>query len=256
MRKTPGAKEKKTARKTVVKKTNSKNGTTSNRVVAISAVPAIALKKITIKPRSKKQTEAIKKIKANQITFLLGPAGTGKSHVAMMQGIAFLLAGKCEKIILTRPVVEAGESLGFLPGSFEEKLQPYLSPLFNIMSENVKKDLETLAENKQIEIVPLAYMRGRSFNNCYVLADEMQNASNEQLKMMLTRIGENSKMIIDADPDQSDLRRKNDVIEISKMLQESNDIDRVIFREEDIVRNAMIKDILKVFREIKKEALS
>lgn len=202
--------------------------------------------------KNHKQTEAVKAIKANDITFLIGPAGTGKTILSVFQGLTDLLSNKVDRIVLTRPVIEAGESLGFLPGDANEKCEPYMQPMFDHLKRLIPREyLEKYIQVKQIEIVPLAYMRGRNLIKSYVIADEMQNATDEQLKMLLTRIGDDSKMVICADPEQTDLRTKNNIFTISKNLTNIEGIGRILFEEEDIVRHKLISSILKVFREIK-----
>jgi phosphate starvation-inducible PhoH-like protein len=209
--------------------------------------------KPSLTAKNDRQLESIKKIKNNDIVFLLGPAGTGKTFVALMQGILEYNAGNYKKIVLTRPVVEAGEHLGHLPGTYEEKIEPYMQPLLSILGNNFDKlFLEEKLANKEFEVVPLAYMRGRTLTDSYIVCDEMQNATEEQLKMITTRIGENSKIVITGDPEQTDLKYDNDIVLLSEILSETDKIDSVIFTEEDSVRHKIIKELLAGFKKFKK----
>jgi phosphate starvation-inducible PhoH-like protein len=209
-------------------------------------------RKLIITAKTDKQKEALRKINENDIIFLIGPAGTGKTFLAVMKAIEEIMNGTVNRIILTRPVVESGEHLGFLPGGPDEKLSPYMRPLFEHLKTVFKADeFEDHMQGKVIEVIPLAYMRGSTMRDAFVILDESQNLSDDQLKMALTRIGENSKIVITADPDQTDLPRENNLIEIATKLSKLDRIDYVTFGEEDSVRHPMIKSILKVFREIK-----
>ena len=211
-------------------------------------VPPVETKTFKFKPMSHEQTEARKIIKNNQISFLLGPAGTGKTYLAVSYALEQLSEKKYNKIIITRPIVEAGEKLGSLPGSFEEKTQPYMVPMFNFLEKMSTKNgfLNQNIEDGIIEILPFAYMRGITFEETIVIADEMQNASKKQLMMLLTRIGPNSKILITADPEQSDLNQNNKIVEISKCLSTIDGIDSIIFTES--VRHPIISKILEVFK--------
>lgn len=209
-------------------------------------------RKLIITAKTDKQKEALRKINENDIVFLIGPAGTGKTFLAVMKAIEELMNGSVKRIILTRPVCEAGESLGFLPGSAQEKIAPYMTPLFDHLKAVFKaNEFDDHMHEEVIKVMPLAYMRGITINDGFIILDEAQNLSDDQLKMILTRMGENSKIVITADPDQTDLPRENNLIEIAKKLSVLDRIDYVTFGEEDSVRHPMIKSILKVFREIK-----
>jgi phosphate starvation-inducible PhoH-like protein len=203
----------------------------------------------TLTPKNEKQADAIRAIIENQITFLLGPAGTGKSVLAAYSAIQALKTGSVHKIILTRPVVEAGnERLGYLPGTFEEKIHPYLIPLYDeIFKFATKEELFAWKNNMQFEICPLALMRGRNFHNAFIILDEAQNCSEEQLVMALTRFGMNSKMVITGDPDQSDLplHRRGALSHICYKLDGLHDVGLIEFDASGIVRNPLITSILE-----------
>jgi len=166
--------------------------------------------KRSVIPRSKKQKEYVKALKSNQITMSLGPAGTGKTYLAVAVALTMLLENKVQRIILSRPAVEAGERLGFLPGDMKDKIDPYLRPLYDSLHDLVDYDkIQKKIESGEIEIAPLAFMRGRTLKNSFAILDEAQNATETQIKMFLTRIGENSKLVVNGDPSQIDLPNKN-----------------------------------------------
>jgi phosphate starvation-inducible PhoH-like protein len=208
----------------------------------------IATRITKFKPKSHEQTEARKIIKNNQISFLLGPAGTGKTYLAVSYALEQFSQKKYKKIIITRPIVEAGEKLGSLPGGFEEKTHPYMVPMFNFLEKIATKRgfIDKNIEENTIEILPFAYMRGITFEDTIVIADEMQNASKKQLMMLLTRIGPNAKILVTADPEQSDLNRSNKIVEIAKSLSNIDEIDNFIFTES--VRHPIIGEIISVFQ--------
>jgi phosphate starvation-inducible PhoH-like protein len=198
-------------------------------------------------PRSINQKEYIRTVAENTITFCQGVPGSGKTHIAVGMALEYLLDNKVKKVVITRPIVEAGEKLGFLPGTAEEKLHPYLLPLFDEINYFLSSQHRTkLQSNNQIEIVPLGLMRGRSFHNAFIVADECQNASYDQLKMLLTRIGMESKMILTGDIEQSDLEyRKQGGFETTiEKLQDVNRIGFSSLEAIDIVRNPIIADII------------
>ena len=160
--------------------------------------------------RSEKQSDYIKALKENDIVMSLGPAGTGKSFLAVSVGVTLLMEKKIDRVILSRPAVEAGEKLGFLPGDMKEKVDPYLRPLYDALYELFGADkIDKKIESGEIEIAPLAFMRGRTLKNCFAILDEAQNATETQIKMFLTRIGENSKLVVNGDPSQIDLLNKS-----------------------------------------------
>ena len=182
----------------------------------------------------------------NDITFLLGPAGSGKTLLAAGFGIANILTKEKSKLILTRPVVEAGEKLGFLPGTFEEKIAPYLIPLMHCFDDLVGKDsLNRELINKNLEFLPLAYCRGITFKNCVAILDEAQNATKTQIKLFLTRLGMNAKIIITGDPLQTDLGNQSGLMEVVNGLKDVNGIGIMNFSEKSIVRHPLIPEILR-----------
>ncbi len=200
-----------------------------------------------LKPRTENQKEYIRSIIENTITFCQGSAGSGKTHCAVGLALEHLLEDKIKKIIITRPVVEAGEKIGYLPGKYEEKLFPYLLPIEDEINYFIGPALNaTLKLNNKIEIVPLGFMRGRNFHDCFIVADECQNASYEQLKMLLTRIGQNSKMVLTGDVSQSDLARhlQGGFHEMIKNLSDVDGIGIATLTDHDIIRNPIIAKIL------------
>lgn len=197
-----------------------------------------------------RQRELIKSMDLSQITFAIGPAGTGKTFLAIAYALSQLTEGKKQKIVLTRPVVEAGENLGFLPGTLNEKLNPYIRPLYDAMEWMMPPgSIARLESSGAIEIAPLAYMRGRSLHNSIIILDEAQNTSIEQMKMFLTRIGENSKSIITGDISQVDLPRgkKSGLIHAREVLTGIGGIDFVEFSSKDVVRAKIIQKIIDAY---------
>jgi phosphate starvation-inducible PhoH-like protein len=200
-----------------------------------------------LKPRTENQKEYIRSIVENTITFCQGSAGSGKTHCAVGLALEYLLEDKIKKIIITRPVVEAGEKIGYLPGKYEEKLFPYLLPIEDEINYFIGQALNTtLKLNNKIEIVPLGFMRGRNFHDSFIVADECQNASYEQLKMLLTRIGQNSKMVLTGDVSQSDLARhlQGGFYEMITNLANVEGIGISTLTDNDIIRNPIIAKIL------------
>ncbi|WP_142456206.1 PhoH family protein [Gracilimonas mengyeensis] len=186
----------------------------------------------------------------NDIVFAIGPAGTGKTYTSVALAVQALKNRKVRKIILARPAVEAGENLGFLPGDLKEKIDPYLRPLYDALEDMIDQDrLELNLAKNVIEIAPLAYMRGRTLNNAFVILDEAQNATNTQMKMFLTRIGFNSRAIITGDVTQTDLprRQQSGLISIQNILKEVNGIDFVYLDDGDVVRHKLVRDIIKAY---------
>ena len=201
-----------------------------------------------LKPLNEIQSIYLNSIKTNDITFGIGSAGTGKTYVAAGYAAGELFHRRCEKIILTRPNVETGRGLGFLPGTLEEKYEPYLEPFDSVFLRTLGKGFYEYAINsKQIEPRPLGFMRGATFDNCIVLVDEAQNATKTELKMMLTRIGRNCKMIISGDTDQSDIEDSG-LQDAVDRLQGINGIGVVKFQDDDIVRSRMCKSIILAYR--------
>lgn len=203
-----------------------------------------------IRAKTQGQKEYIRQIKKNDIIFAVGPAGTGKTYLAVAMAVAALKNREIMKIILARPAVEAGESLGFLPGDLKEKVDPYLRPLYDALDDMIPPDkLKTYVERRVIEIVPLAYMRGRTLNNAFVILDEAQNASAMQMKMFLTRLGANSKAVITGDITQIDLPVKtiSGLVQIKDILQNIDGIHFCYFDRNDVVRHKLVKDIIDAY---------
>ncbi len=206
--------------------------------------------KDTVRPRNNKQLEYYKKVLQNDIVIAIGPAGTGKTYLAVAMALAELKKSKVSRIILSRPAVEAGESLGYLPGDLKEKLDPYLRPLLDALFIMLGPDkLKSLIEKNIIEIIPLAYMRGRTLSNAFIILDEAQNATITQMKMFLTRMGENSHIIITGDVTQIDLPRKSNsgLINANQVLQTIKGIDFVYFDEKDVVRHKLVSKIIRAY---------
>ena len=201
--------------------------------------------------RSEKQSDYIKALKENDIVMSLGPAGTGKSFLAVSVAVTLLMEKKVERVILSRPAVEAGEKLGFLPGDMKEKVDPYLRPLYDALYELFGADkIDKKIESGEIEIAPLAFMRGRTLKNCYAILDEAQNATETQIKMFLTRIGENSKLVVNGDPSQIDLINKSQsgLIKSRNILKNLNEIKIIEFDHSDVVRHPLVSKIIKAYQ--------
>lgn len=208
--------------------------------------------KHTIFPKNLAQYQLLEMFCSKDVVFSLGPAGTGKTFLAIAYGLKALLDGEKEFLILTRPVVEAGESLGYLPGDFTQKLSPYMLPLFDSIRYLIKGELiQQLEERGAIEIAPLAYMRGRSLRNAVLILDEAQNATFEQIKMLLTRLGQNSKAILTGDPSQSDLRgrSRSGLGPSAQLLGSVEGVGVQQFHKEDIVRSPLVKRIIQKYEE-------
>ncbi len=209
-------------------------------------------KKGDIFPRTKGQLKSIKVIKENDLSFLTGPAGTGKTFLSIVFAMASLEKNEVDKIILCRPAVEAGENLGFLPGDLKEKVDPYLTPLYESLDKLLSKDkLKDLFSKNIIEIVPLAYMRGRTLENSFIILDEAQNSTAMQMKMFLTRLGIGSKAVITGDLTQVDLKKNSHsgLIEAINILKDINGIGFYKLSREDVVRHALVKSIIKAYDE-------
>ena len=206
--------------------------------------------KRSVIPRSKNQKDYVKALKTNEIIMSLGPAGTGKTYLAVAVALTMLLEKKVERIILSRPAVEAGERLGFLPGDMKEKIDPYLRPLYDSLHDLYHYDkIKKKIENGEIEIAPLAFMRGRTLKNSFAILDEAQNATETQIKMFLTRIGENSKIVINGDPSQIDLPNKSlsGLNRAKKLLGNLKEISVVDFDHTDVVRHPLVSKIVKAY---------
>ncbi len=205
-----------------------------------------------IKAKTPTQVKYIEIVKKNDICFAIGPAGTGKTYLAVAFAVSAFKKGIVQKIVLARPAVEAGESLGFLPGDFREKIDPYLRPLYDALQDMIPPDqLKGFIEKDIIEIVPLAYMRGRTLNNAYVILDEAQNATSMQMKMFLTRLGPNSKSIITGDVTQIDLPSKttSGLVEVKEILSNVDGVGFVYFNKKDVVRHKLVKDIIHAYEQ-------
>ena len=201
--------------------------------------------------RSKKQKEYVKSLKNNQITMSLGPAGTGKTYLAVAVALSMLLEKKVERIILSRPAVEAGERLGFLPGDLKDKIDPYLRPLYDSLYDLLDYDtIQRKIESGAIEIAPLAFMRGRTLKNSFAILDEAQNTTRTQIKMFLTRIGENSKLVVNGDPSQIDLPNRNQsgLIEAKNILKGIKEIAVINFDHQDVVRHPLVTKIVEAYQ--------
>ncbi len=207
--------------------------------------------KRSVIPRSKKQKEYVKSLKTSQIIMSLGPAGTGKTYLAVAAALSMLLEKKVERIILSRPAVEAGEKLGFLPGDMKDKIDPYLRPLYDSLYDLLDYEkIQKKIDSGEIEIAPLAFMRGRTLKNSFAILDEAQNATDTQIKMFLTRIGENSKLVVNGDPSQIDLPNKNQsgLAESQKILKEIKEISIINFDHKDVVRHPLVTKIVEAYQ--------
>ena len=203
-----------------------------------------------VKPKTIGQSKYCDAIAENTITIGIGPAGTGKTYLAVAMAVAAFRAEKVERIILTRPAVEAGEKLGFLPGDLQQKVDPYLRPLYDALYDMLGPEtFAKLQERGSIEVAPLAYMRGRTLDDSFIILDEAQNTSREQMKMFLTRLGFNSKMVVNGDITQVDLPdgRKSGLFELSKLLRGIDDIAVVTLTDKDVVRHRLVQEIIKAY---------
>ena len=207
--------------------------------------------KRSVIPRSKKQKEYVRSLKTNQIVISLGPAGTGKTYLAVAVALSMLLEKKVERIILSRPAVEAGEKLGFLPGDMKEKIDPYLRPLYDSLYDLLDYDkIQRKIESGAIEIAPLAFMRGRTLKNSFAILDEAQNATETQIKMFLTRIGEDSKLVVNGDPSQIDLPNKNQsgLTKSQDILKGIKEISVINFDHRDVMRHPLVTKIVEAYQ--------
>jgi phosphate starvation-inducible PhoH-like protein len=203
-----------------------------------------------IQPRSEGQAEYLEAIVKNDIVVSIGPAGTGKTYLAVAMAVDALLKNRVKRIILARPAVEAGESLGFLPGDLQEKVDPYLRPLYDALGDMLPQDrVRRYIESRTIEIAPLAYMRGRTLADAFVILDEAQNATRAQMKMFLTRLGLNSRTVITGDKTQIDLVRESEsgLLEIEEILKGIEGINFTYLEAEDVVRHRLVKDIIDAY---------
>jgi phosphate starvation-inducible protein PhoH and related proteins len=214
----------------------------------------IATNRKSIVPKTLGQKLYLQSIQQNPIVFGIGPAGTGKTYLAMAAGVSALLKNQVQRLILARPAVEAGEALGFLPGDLREKILPYLRPLYDAMNDMLDaEDIARLTEKGLIEIAPLAYMRGRTLSNAFVILDEAQNTTSEQMMMFLTRLGEESRMVVTGDVTQIDLPRskQSGLIEVSRILANIPGIDFHYFSGADVVRHPLVLKIIDAYERYK-----
>ncbi|QSH42586.1 PhoH family protein [Lentisphaerota bacterium] len=209
-------------------------------------------KKRDIVPRSAAQLNYLKNVREKDIVFGIGPAGTGKTYLAMAMAVSELLKGSYNRIILTRPAKEAGESLGFLPGNLEEKIMPYLRPLYDALYDMMDfEEAASLIERNIIEVAPLAFMRGRTLNNAFIILDEAQNTTEEQMLMFLTRLGFDSQCVITGDPSQTDLAadERSGLVHAEKTLKKIPEIGFCRFGTKDVVRHALVEKIINAYSE-------
>ncbi len=205
-----------------------------------------------ILPRSIQQENYIYSLKNNTMTFGIGPAGTGKTYIAVADAVEKITSGAVEKIILSRPAVEAGEQLGFLPGDLKEKIDPYLRPLYDALEDCLYSDkISKLIERGKIEIAPLAFMRGRTLAHSYIILDEAQNTSPMQMKMFLTRLGKESQMVITGDLSQIDLpiQKKSGLLEAINVTKKLKEIKHIHFNEKDVIRHSLVTKIIKSYNQ-------
>ena len=222
----------------------------NEKVINNNVTDIIKTPKKSIIPRSEKQKEYVRALRQSDIIISAGPAGTGKTFLAVAVGLTMLLEKKIERIILSRPAVEAGERLGFLPGDMKEKVDPYLRPLYDSLYDLFDfEKIQRMIEIGDIEIAPLAFMRGRTLKNSFAILDESQNATDTQIKMFLTRIGENSKIVVNGDPSQIDLPNKNlsGLERSKKLLGHLNEIAIIDFDHSDVIRHPLVSKIVKAY---------
>lgn len=204
-----------------------------------------------VKARSERQKEYIEAIRKNDLTVCIGPAGTGKTFLPVAMALQALVKEETvTRIIITRPVVEAGEKLGFLPGDLQEKINPYLRPIHDAMHFMIgSHEVEDLISNSKIEIAPLAYMRGRTLENAFIILDEAQNTTVEQLEMLLTRMGNDSKVVVTGDITQIDLpkRKQSGLVKLKDIIGHLNGVNFFLFKDEDVVRHPLVKEIVKSY---------
>jgi len=238
------------------------NGDLNSYLRVVTLDPEVSLRRLVISgkqrsfgkkllaPKTINQRRYVEAIERNDLVFGIGPAGTGKTYLAVAMGVAALMGKMVSRIILTRPAVEAGERLGFLPGTLQEKVDPYLRPLYDALYDMLESEkVERLLERGAIEIAPIAFMRGRTLNDSFIIADEAQNATCEQMKMILTRQGFNSKMVVTGDVTQIDLPlgKRSGLLEAADVLKDVEGVSFVHFDERDVVRHALVQRIVKAY---------
>ncbi|MEM9434753.1 MAG: PhoH family protein [Pseudomonadota bacterium] len=212
----------------------------------------IKTRKKTVEPRTQAQKDYVTALFRNELGFGIGPAGTGKTYLAVAVGVSMFLAGKVDRIILSRPAVEAGERLGFLPGDMKDKVDPYMQPLYDALNDFLPgKQAAKLIEEKRIEIAPLAFMRGRTLSNAFVVLDEAQNATTMQMKMFLTRLGEGSRMVITGDRSQVDLPRgvKSGLRDAEELIRGVKGVSFNYFTSKDVVRHPLVARIIEAYEQ-------
>jgi phosphate starvation-inducible protein PhoH and related proteins len=229
-----------------------------NLGAVLGEVPSVLRPDIAIKPRTHGQKEFMDAVRTHEIVFVIGPAGTGKTFLAMAAAVSALLNKDVERLVLTRPAVEAGEHLGFLPGDLKEKVDPYLIPLYDAL--NAMVDVEKsrrIFDREQVEVAPLAYMRGRTLAKCFAILDEAQNTTPQQMKMFLTRLGEGSRAIITGDVTQIDLpsRTTSGLVETEKILKNTEGVAVVHLQNSDIVRHRLVQNIVDAYDEYEAKSL-
>lgn len=205
-----------------------------------------------IKPRSPNQKRLVQSAQSNDVVFAIGPAGTGKTYVAVAMAVAAFNNHRVKRIVLSRPAVEAGEQLGFLPGDFYEKVDPYLQPLYDALGDMLPRDrMAEYLEQDRVEVVPLAYMRGRTLKSSFVILDEAQNVTTSQMKMFLTRLGPKSQAIITGDVTQTDLNNRSEsgLIQVQHILKDIEGIDFIYLEREDVVRHRLVREIIAAYEE-------
>jgi phosphate starvation-inducible PhoH-like protein len=205
-----------------------------------------------IKPRSPNQERLVRSAQSNDVVFAIGPAGTGKTYVAVAMAVAALNEHRVKRIVLSRPAVEAGEQLGFLPGDFYEKVDPYLQPLYDAIGDMMPREqMAEYLEQDRVEVVPLAYMRGRTLKSSFVILDEAQNVTTSQMKMFLTRLGPKSQAIITGDITQTDLKNRSQsgLIQVQHILKDIDGIDFIYLEREDVVRHRLVREIIAAYEE-------
>ena len=225
----------------------------------VAPIPVIRAKKITVKPRGKKQQGYVRSVQTHDINFGIGPAGTGKTYLAVACAVEALLTDKVSRVLLVRPAVEAGEKLGFLPGDLAQKIDPYLRPLYDALYEMLGvENVTKLIERNVIEIAPLAYMRGRTLNDSFIILDEAQNTTREQMKMFLTRIGFGSTAVITGDATQIDLPRgtPSGLTHVIKVLDGVPGISFTYFQARDVVRHPLVQAIVQAYERFDSDSAS
>lgn len=238
------------------------NGDLNSYLRIVAADPEVSLRNLVVSsrqrnfgkkliaPKTSNQRRYLEAIERNDLVFGIGPAGTGKTYLAVAMAISALLSKKVSRIILTRPAVEAGERLGFLPGTLQEKVDPYLRPLYDALYDMLDLEkVEKLLERSIIEVAPIAFMRGRTLNDSFIIVDEAQNSTSEQMKMVLTRQGFNSKMVVNGDVTQIDLPlgKRSGIVNAEEVLRGVEGISFVYFDERDVVRHSLVQKIVKAY---------